>query len=596
MNAPAAGAESLPAWDLEAIYASPADWEADFSRIRPLAEAFAAYRGRLAESPETLAAAIAALDEFERLGDKVNTYAHLRADENTGHSGNRARSERVSSLFAELSEISAWFEPEVMAIPSDRMTEFLASPALAFYRRSLEELLREREHTLSEPEERVLGMFSDVLSAPEHIYSLLNDADLSFGRIAVDGKRVTVTQGNYRRLLESPDRKVRHAAFQKMLGAYHKTRNTCSATLDAAIRSHVISARLRKYPSALAASLAGDNIPETVYRGLIEAVHSQLGHLHRYAAFRRQKLGLERLDMYDLSVPLEPGVPVEYSWREAAEMVRAALAPLGGDYGDALELAFRQRWIDAPERKGKASGAYSGGCYDTYPYLLLNFCGTLDDVFTLAHELGHSLHSYHTNRTQAYHYSHYGIFLAEVASTTNEILLSEYLMAQTGDPAMRRYLIAHLLDELRGTIYRQTQFAEFELMIHELAAAGEPLTPDLLDERYYELNGVYYGPELADADPLIASEWARIPHFYYDFYVFQYATSMSAAIQLAAGLLSGDTGARKAYLDFLRSGDSCDALETLKRAGVDLSTPAPVTAALDYFGSLLTRLEAGQRT
>ena len=591
-----AGGAALPSWDLEAIYADPAAWEADFQRLRPLAEAFAAYRGRLAESPEVLAAAIAALDDFERLGDKVSTYAHLRADENTAHSGNRARAERVSSLFAELSDLSAWFEPEVMAIPPATMAAFLDAPALAFYRRSLEELLREREHTLSEPEERLLGVFSEVLSAPEHIYSLLNDADLTFGRITAEGRRIEVTHGNYRKLLESPDRAVRRAAFRRMMTAYRNIRNTCSATLDAAVRAHVVNARARKYPSALAASLADDNIPEAVYRGLIEAVHDRLGHLHRYCAFRRRVLGLKRLDMYDLAVPLEPEVRREYAWDEAVATVRAALAPLGEAYGKALDLAFEQRWIDAPERKGKCSGAYSGGGYDTYPYLLLNFNGTLDDVFTLAHELGHSLHSYHTNRTQAYHYSHYGIFLAEVASTTNEILLSEYLITHTDDPAMRRYLIAHLLDELRGTIYRQTQFAEFELDLHERSAAGEPLTPDLLDERYYELNALYYGPELAKADPLISAEWARIPHFYYDFYVFQYATSMSAALRLAAGLLSGDRAAREAYIGFLSAGDSADALETLKRAGVDLSTPAPITAALDDFGALLDRLEAAQRT
>ena len=581
---------SLPGWDLEAIYPDAAAWEADFEKIRPLADRFAAYRGKLAESAEMLAGAIAALDDFERLGEKVYVYAHLRSDENTADSVNRARVDRVCGLFAELSEISAWFEPEIMAIPEVKMAEFLAADELRLYRRSLQELLRERPHTLSEPEEKILGMFSDVLAAPGRTFEMMNDADMDFGKLTDGaGRRVPLTHGSYRRFMEDSDRDVRRRAFRRMFGAYRKQRNSFASTLDATVKRHVTSARVRHYSSALAAALFPDQVPETVYHQLIATVHEELGALHDYLELRREVLGLDRLDMYDLYNPLLPECRCDYTWREAFDTVKAALRPLGGEYGATLELAEQQRWMDVPERRGKRSGAYSGGCYDTYPYLLLNFNGTLNDVFTLAHELGHSLHSYYSNRTQHYHYADYSIFVAEVASTTNEILLFEHLLAHTRRPELRAFLLCHLADEIRGTIYRQTMFAEFELAIHRLVEEHTPLTADLLDDTYFKLNARYHGPKV-QADPLIGCEWARIPHFYYNFYVYKYATGMSAAIRLADRILRGTAADREAYFGFLKAGGSRDVLDIMRDAGVDLSTPEPVRAALGYFRRTVEQL------
>lgn len=579
-------------WDLAALYGDLAAWEHDFNRIRPLAEAFLAFRGRLSESPAVMRDAIAALDEFERLGEKVYVYAHLRSDENTADNANRARQDRVEALFASLSETSAWFEPEVMAIPEETMARFLASPELAFYRRSLEELLREKPHTLSEPEERLLGTLGDVLGSPDKTFEILNDADLDFGKVrGEEGKLLPLTHGSYRRFLESPDREVRRRAFRKMFGSYDKLRNTFAATLDGAVKRHVTIAKVRHYPSALARALAPDRVPEEVYRNLIATVHEHLGAFYDYMELRREKLGLRELDMFDMYNPLLPGCRREYSFEAAVDLVRKALRPLGEEYAKNLDLAFSQRWIDVPERRGKRSGAYSSGCFDSYPYLLLNYNRTLNDVFTLAHELGHSMHSFYSNRNQAYHYADYSIFVAEVASTTNEMLLFEHLLEESSDRDFRAYLLGHLADEIRGTIFRQTMFAEFELLVHELAEGGTPLTADLLDEKYFELNKLYYGPQVK-TDPLIRIEWARIPHFYYNFYVYKYATGMSAAIRLAQNLRSGDPARREAYFGFLKAGGSRDVLDIMKDAGVDLSTPEPVASALEYFGTTVKRLRA----
>ncbi|MBS1372022.1 MAG: oligoendopeptidase F [Lentisphaeria bacterium] len=577
-------------WNLEAIYPDAKAWEADFNRIKPLAEAFLAFRGRLAEGASVLRQAIETLDAFERLGEKVYVYAHLRSDENTADNGNRARVDRVEGLFASLAETSAWFDPEIMAIPDDVMKRYLDDPELELYRRSLVELLREKPHTLSEPEERLLGTLGDVLSTPSKTFGILNDADLDFGKIKGEsGKSESLTHGSYRRFLESADREVRKRAFTKMFSTYSKFRNTFASTLDGVVKKHVVGAKIRHYPSALEQALFSDNVPAEVYRKLIAAVHGKLGAFYDYMKLRREVMGLEKLNMYDMYNPLVPSCRKEYTFPEAVELVKNAFAPLGREYTENLELAFSQRWVDVPERKGKRSGAYSSGCYDTFPYLLLNYNGTLNDVFTLAHELGHSMHSFYSNRTQHYHYADYSIFVAEVASTTNEMLLFDYLLKHTDDREFRCYLLGHLADEIRGTIYRQTMFAEFELMIHELAEQGIPLTADIMNEKYYELNKLYYGPEV-DADRLIAVEWSRIPHFYYNFYVYKYATGMSAAVKLAGNLLSGDPKKREAYFGFLKAGDSKDVLDIMRDAGVDLSTPAPVEAALDYFGDTVKKL------
>ena len=577
-------------WDLSAMYKDLAAWEADFNKIRPAAEKFLSYKGHLAESPAVLREAIEVSDEFDRLASRVYVYCHLKSDENTADNKNRARQEKVEALLASLAETDAWFDPEIMSIPDDIMEKFLASPELAFYKRSLLELLREKPHTLTEPEERLLGTLGDVLGSSDKDFEMLNDADMDFGSVKDEnGKSAKLTHGSYRKFLESPDREVRKRAFKKMFSSYRKLRNTFAATLDGTVKRHVVSSRIRHYGSALEAALSGDNVPAEVYRNLIATVHDNLGAFYDYMKLRKEVMGLDKLDMFDMYNPLLPNCRKEYSFAQAVELVKAALKPLGEDYAKNLELAFTQRWVDVPERKGKRSGAYSSGCYDSYPYLLLNYNNTLNDVFTLAHELGHSMHSFYSNKTQEYHYADYSIFVAEVASTTNELLLFNHLLETTRDKDFRAFLLGHLLDEIRGTIYRQTMFAEFELLMHELSESGEPLSADLLCEKYEELNALYYGPHVKP-DKLISMEWARIPHFYYNFYVYKYATGMSAAIQLAENLRSGDPAKREAYFGFLKAGDSKDVLDIMKDAGVDLSTPAPIEAALKFFGKTVNDL------
>ncbi len=580
-------------WDLTPMYKDNAAWEKDFAKIDQYAEAFIAYRGRLSESPAVMRAAFEAVDAFERFAEKLYCFAHLRSDENTADSENKARQGKIESKFAEISGATAWFEPEIMAMEEEKIKKFLNSPELVFYRKSLDELLRERQHILSEKEERLLGLGSDVFGASGKIFSTLNNADLTFPQVTDDkGKKVTLTHGNYIKFMESGKRPVRKKAFETMFDTYGKFRNTMAATLDGNVKKHIYGAKIRNYPSALEASLFDDNVPVTVYNNLIKAVRDKLPYLHRYLKVRRKAMGLRRMDMYDMYNPLVPDYELKVSFEQAAEWVKAALKPLGEEYCAILDKAFEQRWIDIYECKGKRSGAYSSGCYDSYPYILLNFNGTLNDVFTLAHELGHSMHSYYSHKAQKYHYADYSIFVAEVASTTNELLLHDYLMKQNPEPDFKSYLLCHLADEIRGTIYRQTMFAEFEKHIHELGEKSVTLTADQLCKDYYKLNNDYFGAVIK-ANKRIEMEWARIPHFYYNFYVYKYATGMSAAVQLSRNILSGDAKKLQDYLGFLKAGDSKDVLDIMKDAGVDLSTPAPVYEALDKFNEVVAELERG---
>ncbi|MCQ2380594.1 MAG: oligoendopeptidase F, partial [Victivallaceae bacterium] len=446
---------------------------------------------------------------------------------------------------------------------------------------------RGRKQILSEPEERLLGALSNSLGAPERVFEMLNDAELSFGSCRnTEGKLEKLTHGTYRKFLESPDRSVRKGAFTRLYRKYRSFRNTFATILDGNVRVDVAESRIRGFKSALDAALYDDDIPAEVYHNLISTVHGNLGAFYKYVDIRAKALKFDDIDMYDIMPPIVKGCDRTYSFDEARSIVAEALRPLGKEYGRILESAYSDRWIDVPERKGKRSGAYSGGCFDSFPYVLLNFNGTLDDVFTLAHELGHSMHSHFSHTSQPYHYAEYDIFVAEVASTTNEILLYEYLLSKSSSKAERAFLHSHLADEIRGTIYRQTMFAEFELDIHNRCEQGLPLTADYLCDRYYELNSLYYGPNLK-ADKLISMEWARIPHFYYNFYVYKYATGMSAALKLAQDILSGNTDA---YFGFLKAGGSKYPLEIMKDAGVDLSSPEPVDSALKYFDSVVGKL------
>ena len=581
---------ALPTWDLEAIYKTPELWEEDFQKIRSATEHFASFKGKLGDSAANIRDAVNAYIDLSLLVEKTYIYAHLTLDQETGVDASRARLGKIQSLLAELAPLEAYFTPELLRIPEEKIEAFLKDPELAFCKRFLEEDLKAREHILSETEEKLLGSYSQVISLSGELYETLSDTDLDFGFIRDDkGKRQHITHGTFRTLMEHPDRETRKRTCRKTYKVYHQFRNTFAAALDGTVRRHVVKAKVRNYPSALAAALNPDRVPESVYRSLIEAVHNNFPAFYDYMELRREVMKLDKLDMYDMTNPILEGVSKEYTFEEAADLIREAVKPMGEEYCQVLERAFRERWIDAPERPGKRSGAFSCGGYETYPYVLMTFTGTLKDLFTLAHELGHSMHNYFSCRNQPYIYSNYKIFVAEVASTTNEILLFEHLLSQATDPRFRAYLYAHILDEIRGTIYRQTMFAEFELFIHETVEQGTPLTAELLIQKYYELNKLYYGPSVKPLKE-IGMEWARISHFHYNFYVYKYATGMSAALKLAANLRSGDAALREAYLGFLKAGCSKDVLDIMKDAGVDLSTPAPVNDALSYFGEAVKSL------
>ena len=577
-------------WDLTPLYADDEAWEADFLKLDPALEKFLQYKGRLGESPETLLAALEEGDRFARLEEKLYVYAHLRHDEDTSNAHYTAMKGRMEAKGAEIGGKTAWFEPELMAIGPERFASFRASPCLAFYKRTLDETERERPHTLSEKEERILSLSSDVFGTSEKAFSMMNDADIRFPKIRdPKGRAVELTHGSYRKFMESRDRAVRRRAFRSLHKTFGSWRNTFAALLESTVKTNVLSARLRNFPDTLTMALSGANIPVSVYDSLIEAVHAGLPVYHDYFAFRAKRLGLKKLEMWDIQNTIVKSAPeVQYSWEEAVSLVKAACRPLGKTYLEALGKAFSERWIDIRECRGKRSGAYSSGCYDSNPYLLLNFNGTLDSVSTLAHELGHSMHSYFSNAAQKYHYASYHLFAAEIASTCNELLLNHYLAERTDDPAFKAYLLNQLLDDFRGTLFRQTMFAEFERDIYRRVEKGEVLTADLLCGLYADLNARYHGPAVNNT-PEIQYEWARIPHFHYGFYVYQYATGISAAAAFAKNILEGNT---EPYLKFLSAGDSKDVIDIIREAGVDFSTSAPVEAAVELFGKTLSSLKS----
>ncbi len=581
-------------WDLKAIYNDISDWEKDFVKLDILLKDILQYEGRIKEGAETLKKLIEANDNLERLGEKLYVYSHLLADQDTANSTNQALNSRISSKFSEISGQLAWIEPEMLDLPVEQFKEYTNSDILSFYKRTLLETERDREHTLSHAEERLLGMASDSLGASSHTFSMLNDADLKFPTLTLpNGEQKELTHGNYIEFLEDGDRSVREMAFKAMYKTFGSFKNTFASTLDGNLKTDVFGAEIRKHSSALEASLHCDNVPVEVYDNLISTVKKHLPTLFRYFKLRAKVMKLDNLAMYDLFNPLIAESKMSVEWDDACNWVQEAFKPLGEEYCHNLENAFSQKWIDVLENRGKRSGAYSSGCYDTYPYLLLNYTRTLNDVYTLAHELGHSMHSYYSHQAQEYHYADYKIFVAEVASTTNEMLLHHYLMDKAeakNDKKLQAYLLTHLADGIRGTIYRQTMFAEFEKIIHENMEQGIPTTADYLTETYFNLNKEYHAENVV-MDDEIGLEWARIPHFYYNFYVYKYATGMSAAIKLSKNILSGDSEKLTHYLDFLKAGSSKDVLDIMKDAGVDLTTPEPIEAALEVFAEVVDKLE-----
>jgi oligoendopeptidase F len=580
-------------WNLESIYPTNDAWEQDFQRVVAMLPRIREFAGRLATSAKTLLDALSARDAAGETLERVYVYAHMRMDEDTINNTYQALLDRATTLFSDYGAATAYMTPEILAIPQERLDAFLAEePKLQVYRHALDEINRMRPHVLTPEMEGLLAQATEIAMTAGRVFTMLSDADLKFPSVRDEnGQEVALTQANYvARGLRNQDRRVRQDAFGAMLGTYGAYNNTFAAMLAAQVKADIFFARAKRYPSSIEAALDPNNIPVSVYTNLIETVHRNLPTLHRYLRLRKRLLGLDELHMYDLYVPMVREVEYTVPYAEAQEQVARAVGPLGEEYVRALRTGLGSRWVDVYENLGKRSGAYSSGAYSTQPFVLLNYQDTLDDMFTLAHEMGHSMHSFFTRHTQPYPYGDYTIFVAEVASTLNEALLTDYLLQRTQDKAVRMYLLDHALETYRTTLYRQTLFAEFEQQAHARAEAGEALTPELLDTMFKQLNDLYYGAAVR-VDDLIQYEWSRIPHFFSAFYVYQYATGISASAALAHQILTEGEPAARRYLHFLASGSSQYSIDLLREVGVDLSSPQPVQDALDTFARYLDEME-----
>lgn len=579
-------------WAIEDLFVSDEAWEQELATLEQASAAMAAYEGRLAESAKTLYEYLQQVEQVDVKADRLGNYCFRRSDEDTRDSDAQAMSGKYMAAVVALSAASSFATPEIMAIDEQTLQGFYAScPELERYRRYLTDLRRRKDHTLSSQEERLLAAAGEMAQAPDTIYGSFADADISFPD-AVDGEgnRHPLTQGTFVSLEESQDRVLRRSAYENLYDGFAGFKNTAAALLNAQNKQLKFFADARKYDNALDASLDATNVPTAVYHNLIEAVHQNMDKMHRYVRLRKKLLGVDELHFYDVYTPLMAEVDRRIPYAEAKQTVYDALAPLGKEYQAILKEGFENRWIDVYQNQGKRSGAYSAGA-KVHPFVLLNYTGTLDSQFTLAHEMGHAIHSYLSNRTQNPIDSDYVIFVAEVASTCNEALLMQHLLSKTQDKKERAYLINHFLDQFKGTIYRQTMFAEFERNIGQMTAQGKTLTAQVLCDEYKRLNELYYGPDMV-VDDRIAMEWARIPHFYYNYYVFQYATGYSAAIALSNRILKEGESAVKDYLNFLSGGCSKSPIDLLKGAGVDMTSPDPVNQALELFGQLLDEMEA----
>ncbi len=579
-------------WAIHDIYATDELWEADLQKAKALVSEYAAFAGKLGESAEQLLGYMELEEKVAVLADALGNYAMRRSDEDARVSKYQAMVGQVMSAYVELNAASSFATPEIMAISDETMEKFYADcPALVRYRRCLNDIRRRRAHVLSPAEEKLLAAAGEMANAPDNIYGMFSDADVTFpDAIDSEGNRHPLSQGTYISYMESSDRALRKSAFENLYHTFGSFKNTISAVLSAQVKQLQFFAQARKYNSSLEASLDVTNVPVAVYTNLIEAVHKNMDKMYRYVDLRKKLLGVDELHMYDLYTPLVEGVAKHASIDEAKQTVFDALAPLGEDYRKILKEGFDNRWIDVYENVGKRSGAYSAGAR-VHPFVLLNYTGTLDSEFTLAHEMGHALHSYLSNKTQNPLDAEYVIFVAEVASTCNEALLMEYLLSKTTDKKERAYLINHFLEQFRTTLYRQTMFAEFEMNIGKLAQEGTALTPDVLNAEYRRLNRLYFGENIV-LDDEIDMEWMRIPHFYYNYYVFQYATGYAAAIALSRRILREGESAVKDYIGFLSGGCSKSPIDLLKGAGVDMSTTQPVEEALALFGELIDEMEA----
>jgi oligoendopeptidase F len=581
-------------WDLSSLYSDAQTWESDFKTLDGRIAGFEKYRGRLGESVEVLAEALDFDSDFDRIAERLGTYAFLKTTEDQGNSDFQAMKSRFQNLSMRASQAASYMRPELLAIPEPQMADFMADPRLALYRLQLERLIRFRPHTLSDREERLLAMQGEMAGAAGNAFRQLNDADLRFGEIEDhEGRRIELSHATFGQLLISPSRDVRKRSFDQYYQQFQSHENTLAATLTGSIHRDVYYAKARNYSSSLQSALFPDNVPVDVYDNLIAAVRSSLPAVHRYLDVRRRKMGLDDLHHYDTYVPILSGIKKHHTWDKAVDTILESLRPLGSQYTGVLEEGLRGgRWSDRYPNRGKQSGAFSCGSFDGAPFILMNYKEeVLNDVFTLTHEAGHSMHSWYSSRNQPFQYYNYTIFVAEVASTFNEQLLTDHLLKNAADDTERAYLINNELDSIRATVVRQTMFAEFEKRTHEMAEAGEPLTVQSLRSVYRELLDAYFGPEFV-VDKELELECFRIPHFYRAFYVYKYATGLSAAVALARRVLGGGPQELADYLGFLSAGCSLDPLDLLRSAGVDMASPEPVQTTLARFETLTAELDS----
>lgn len=587
--------EELPenlTWDLTKIFSSDQEFDEKYLELSEELKQSEKHKGTLDQGASQFLNAIEFVLRVYRQTEVIYVYAHLKNDQDTGNTDYQALYARASSLFSKVSEAVSWFEPEILQLSDDQIWQyFKEEPKLEVYRHYIQQIVDNRAHVLSAEQESLLAGAGEIFDASSDTFAVLNNADLVFPTIeGENGEIVQLSHGVYGQLLESTDRRVREAAFKGLYSVYEQFRNTFASTLGTHIKGHNFKAKVRNYSSAREASLSNNHIPESVYDTLVDVVNKHLPLLHRYMELRKRLLEVEKLHMYDLYTPVLGEAPITFTYEEAKEKALEALKPMGEEYMAIVEKAFSERWIDVVENKGKRSGAYSSGSYDTNPYILLNWHDTLDQLFTHVHEMGHSVHSYFTRSNQPYVYGDYSIFLAEIASTTNENILTEYLLETEKDPRVRAYVLNHYLDGFKGTVFRQTQFAEFEHFMHTEDEKGVPLTSEYLSDSYGKLNAKYYGPAVEE-DPEIKFEWSRIPHFYYNYYVFQYSTGFSAASALAKKILNQEPEALENYLAYLKAGNSDYPVEVMKKAGVDMTQAAYIEDAMSMFEQRLNELE-----
>ena len=579
-------------WDVSAMYASKAAWEADLKEVVTIVSDLAKLEGSVMASAEKLLTALELGARAEQKIDLAFNYAERLFDQDQKNTEHQAMSQKMYGVVTDYQSRTAFVVPEILAADKATLAQYFAeNKELELYRGLVDEILRTKEHVLSSEMEKLVAMTGEMAQTPEQVYSIINNADLIYPEIEDEnGEKVRLSHGNFVPFEESGDRRVRKDAFEAFYSIYKQFAGTIAGLYNGQVKQQIFYAKARNYASTLEAAVDANNVPAKVYRNLVETVNANMDKMHRYVKLRKKCLGVDELHMYDVYTPMIADAAKKVSYDEAKETVLKALAPLGEDYVATVKEGFENRWIDVYENEGKRSGAYSAGAFGTHPYVLLNYNDTLDNMFTLAHEMGHAMHSWYSNANQPYIYSQYKIFVAEVASTCNEILLMEYLLANTTDKKERAYLLNHYLDSFKGTVYRQTMFAEFEMKSNQMAEAGESLNAENLCKLYYGLNQKYFGEDMV-SDPQIAYEWARIPHFYYNFYVYQYATSFSAAVAIAHGILEEGAPAVERYKKFLSGGCSMSPVDLLKQVGINMEEPKPIQDALDVFGKVLDEIE-----